>query len=376
MENFIFYNPTKLFFGKNVVEKNLGVEASKYGTKALLLIGKGSVKENGILEEVTQQLSKNNIQFHIFEGIKSNPIYEDADKAVLRAKEIKAEMIIAVGGGSVLDTAKAVAAGFYYENSIWDFYVGKAKAKRALPLLTILTLAATGSEMNPYTVLQNDETKQKFGYGADCLYPKVSFLDPSYTYSVNQYYTACGVADLISHTLEEFFDTSVSVLSDTIGANIIRLAFDYGKKAVEHPYDYVARANVMWLATMALNGSLAAGKKGGDWGVHALEHSLSALFDIAHGAGLAIIYPAWLKHFRPKIEDKLKFLSKHILGDENLDFIQALEKFYLSIDLPVLLHQANIEDKEKILINWQETRASGYFFKMENKDYESILKLI
>lgn len=377
MEDFIAYNPTKLVFGKNGIDK-LGKEAANYGKIALILIGKGSVKKNGVLDAVTTQLSQNQINFEVFEGIKSNPIYQDADNAVAHAKKINASMIIAVGGGSVLDTAKAVCAGVYSDHSVWEFYTRTQTPKNALPLLTVLTLAATGSEMNYYTVIQNNETRQKLSFGSPLVAPKVSFLNPEYTYSVSNYYTACGVSDLISHCLEAFFDTSDSPLSDAIVADVIRLAMQYGKKVIENPNDYETRANIMWLATTALSGSLAAGKRGGDWGVHQLEHSLSALFDIAHGAGLSIVYPAWLKHFHPKVKDKLKFLAKNVLGDEKADFIEVLEYFYGKIGLPIRLTQNNITENEhqNILNNWENTKASGFFFKMTTQDYKGILSLM
>ncbi|TAE74790.1 MAG: iron-containing alcohol dehydrogenase [Bacteroidetes bacterium] len=377
MEDFISYNPTKLIFGKNSLEK-LGKEAINYGKNALILIGKGSVKKNGVLDAVTKQLTENNISFEIFEGIKSNPIYQDADNAVIHAKKMKADMVIAVGGGSVLDTAKAVCAGVYSEHSVWEFYTHTKSPKNALPLLTVLTLAATGSEMNYYTVIQNDETKEKFAFGSPLVAPKVSFLNPEYTYSVSNYYTACGVADLISHCLEAYFDTSSSPLSDAIVADIIRLAMEYGKNVVQNPNDYETRANIMWLATTALNGSLSAGKRGGDWGVHQLEHGLSALFDIAHGAGLSIVYPAWLKHYHPKIKDKLKFLAKYVLNDERADFIEVLEYFYGKIGVPIRLKEANIDEKQhqNIIDNWEKNKATGYFFKMTTQDYKGILSLM
>ncbi|MEM9983266.1 MAG: iron-containing alcohol dehydrogenase, partial [Bacteroidota bacterium] len=341
MENFVSYNPTKLVFGKGVVAQ-LGKEAQLYGKKALVLIGKGSVKKNGILEEVRQQLDKAGITHQLYEGIKSNPIYQEADEAVQQGKSFGAEMIIAVGGGSVVDTAKAVAMGHYVDHSVWDFYNRSTAApEKALPLLAVLTLAATGTEMNMFTVLQNDEVKEKHGFGSPHLFPKASFLDPTYTYSVSQKYTAYGIADLIAHTLEIYLEPNDAPLSHHLASDIIKLAFEYGEQVIEKPEDYEARANIMWLATTALNGSLRAGKKGGDWGVHAFEHTLSALYDIPHGAGLSIIYPAWLRHFKPQIEEKLDFLAVRTLGEEKkaADFIKALETFYQQINTPVRLKE-------------------------------------
>jgi alcohol dehydrogenase YqhD (iron-dependent ADH family) len=380
MENFTSYNPTKVLFGKGVVSK-LGKEAVKYGDKALILIGKGSVKKNGILQAVENQLDTMGISHTLYEGIKSNPIYQDCDKAVAQAQEFGAEMIIAVGGGSVLDSAKAIAVGFYANHSVWDFYAGKAERPgSALPIISVLTLAATGSEMNCFTVIQNDELKIKGSYGNALLYPKASFLDPEYTYSVSAAYTAYGVVDLISHCLEAYFDLSNSPLSDYMVSDIIKLAMEHGKKAVNEPQNYDARANVMWLATMALNGSLDAGKRGGDWGVHGLEHTLSALYDIPHGAGLAVVYPAWLKYHQPQIAQKLDFLAERILGigKKGEDFIQALESFFAEIGAPTRLSQVKISTYQhtEIINNFIKTRASGQFFKLSEANYQSIVDLM
>jgi alcohol dehydrogenase YqhD (iron-dependent ADH family) len=380
MENFTAYNPTKLVFGKGCVAQ-LGKEAAQYGKKALVLIGKGSVKKNGILAAVEAQLAEAGIQHILVEGIKSNPVYQDADRAVAEAKAFGAEMIIAVGGGSVVDSAKAVAMGYYVEHSVWDFYTRQAPAPtRALPVLAVLTLAATGTEMNMFTVIQSDEAKQKHGFGHPSLYPKASFLDPEYTYSVAKDYTAFGVADLIAHTLEIYFDKSESPLSHHIASDIIKLALEYGRKVAQNPEDYEARANIMWLATTALNGSLNAGKKGGDWGVHAFEHTLSALYDIPHGAGLSIIYPAWMRHFYPEIAPKLDFLAERVLGagKKGEDFINALEAFYKEIGAPVRLAEWGIaQDKhEEILHYLQQNKVKGAFFKMEAEDHQKLVALM
>jgi alcohol dehydrogenase YqhD (iron-dependent ADH family) len=378
MENFVAYNPTKLYFGKSCVDK-LGKEATQYGQKALVLIGKGSIKKNGILDKVLSQLKNAGIDSTVYEGIKSNPIYQDADAAVAQGKAFGAKMVIAVGGGSVLDTAKAVAAGLYVAHSVWDFYTRKAQAPtQAAPLITVLTLAATGSEMNMFTVLQNDETGVKSGYGHPLLFPKASFLDPEYTYSVPLDYTAYGVADLISHVMELYFEPSDSPLSHYYSSDIIQLAIQYGRAVMNNPTDYDIRANIMWLATNALNGSLAAGKRGGDWGVHGFEHSLSVLFDIPHGAGLSIVYPAWLKSYQPDISTKLDFLAQRLLGPDakGVDYINMLEKFYRDdLGIPTRLSEANIgTDKHALILeNLRQNRVSGGFFQMDEARHQDLL---
>lgn len=385
MENFQYYNPTKILFGKDVVDQ-LCNEVSSYGNKALIVIGKGSVKKSGLYARVLSLMNICGMQHVTYEGIKSNPLYQDADEAIKLAKENQVNVIVAIGGGSVIDTAKAVAMGFYVEHSVWDFYLQKAaKPTKALPLFNILTLAATGTEMNSGSVLQDTISGIKNGYSAPCLFPKVSFLDPSYTLSVPLNYTAYGVADLISHSLEQFFGKGDSPLSDLYTASVIKLAIEYGEKLMQEPSNYEYRSQIMWLATNALNGTLKAGKNSGDWGVHGLEHTLSVLYDIPHGAGLTIIYPAWLKNHQPQINSKLAFLAQHVFNvvieDENNAanlFIQKLEAFFKTIQTPVKLSEANISinDKAKIIDNFKLNKVSGAVYPLKEADYDAIFDLM
>ncbi|MFN3528347.1 MAG: iron-containing alcohol dehydrogenase [Bacteroidia bacterium] len=378
MENFSVYNPTRLQFGRNCASA-IGNDAATLGKKALVIIGKGSVKHNGVLNQVTDALHKAGIEHELFEGIKSNPEYQDADAAVAAARNLGADMVIAVGGGSVIDTAKAVAGGFYHPGSVWDFYSGKGiKPEKALPLLVVLTLAATGTEMNRFTVLQDTVNRHKRGWGNELLYPRVSYLDPVYTFSVPANYTAYGVADLMAHTFELYFSTDESPLSDHLATDIIKLAMQYGPKVIAEPENYDARANILWLSTVALNGSLNAGKRNGDFGVHAFEHVLSVLYDIAHGAGLSIIYPAWMRHFYGQIADKMDFLAKRVLGqDKNgQDFIVALESFYDQLGTPKRLSQVGIGENEHPLIleTLIANKVRGTYFDMQEADYRALLQ--
>jgi alcohol dehydrogenase YqhD (iron-dependent ADH family) len=384
MQNFIRYNPTKVIFGKDIIDQ-IAEEISPIGKKALIVIGKGSVKASGLYARLVSLLNICGIEHSTFEGIKSNPIYQDADAAVKQAQSFKADMVIALGGGSVIDTAKAVAMGFYVDHSTWDFYLQKTKPEKALPIITILTLAATGTEMNPFTVLQDTENGSKRGYGHPLLYPKVSYLDPSFTTTVPADYTAYGVSDLIAHCLEQFFGSGNAPLTDLHTSAVIRLAVNYGLKVKDHPDDYETRANIMWLATNALNGSLTAGKNSGDWACHGFEHSLSVLFDIAHGAGLSIVFPAWLKFHQEKIAAKLAFLAKQVFDidsgnelDDAKAFIHHLEKFYQQINTPIRLKQVNIDPSAKtaILGNFKLNKVNGQVYKLTEADHEAILNLM
>jgi alcohol dehydrogenase YqhD (iron-dependent ADH family) len=385
MENFQYYNPTKILFGKDVVDQLCG-EVGLYGQKALIIIGQGSVKKNGLYARVLSLMNICGMQHVTYEGIKSNPIYQDADEAIKLAKENHVEVVIAIGGGSVIDTAKAVAIGFYTDHSVWDFYLQKAtKPSKALPLFNILTLAATGTEMNSGSVLQDTLSGVKKGFSDPCMFPKVSFLDPSYTLSVPLNYTAYGVADLISHALEQFFGKGDSPLTDLYTTSVIKLAIEFGEKLHQNPTNYEYRSQIMWLATNALNGTLKAGKNPGDWGVHGLEHTLSVLYDIPHGAGLTIIYPAWLKKHQPQINSKLAFLAKHVFNlnesDENRAadlFIEKLEAFFKSINTPIKLSEADISsnDKTKIIDNFKLNNITGLVYPLNETDYEEIFDLM
>lgn len=383
MENFTFYNPVKLIFGKDTVDQ-IGIETKVYGNKALVIIGKNSVKKSGLYARIISLLNMQGINSVCYEGIKSNPTFEDADNAIQLAKSENVDVIIALGGGSVLDTAKAVSMGYFANHSVWDFYTRKQKPTNALPLITILTLAATGSEMNSVTVLQDTKGGIKSGFSSPLLFPKVSILDPTLTYSVPANYTAYGVIDLISHCLESFFGKGNSPLSDHYIASIIKLAIVYGKKVQEEPANYNNRANIMWLATNALNGSLMTGKAGGEWGCHALEHTLSVLYDIPHGAGLSIVFPAWMKYFSVKLKDRLEFLAKNVfdINAENSNngeiFINKLEEFFTSLLAPIRLKDANISEIEEstILSNFKLTNASGSVFTLKKEEHKGILDLM
>ncbi|MEO5911827.1 MAG: iron-containing alcohol dehydrogenase [Pelobium sp.] len=385
MENFQYFNPTKIIFGKDVVDQ-LCVETQHYGKKSLIIIGQGSVKRSGLYARVLSLMNICGLEHVTYEGIKSNPVYQDADAAVKLAKENKVDFIIAIGGGSVIDTAKAVAMGFYVDHSVWDFYLQKAKKpEKALPLFNILTIAATGTEMNSASVLQDVASGMKKGYGAPCLFPKVSFLDPSFTTSVPLDYTAYGVADLISHALEQFFGKGDSPLSDLYTASVIKLAVQYGIKIMDDPENLEYRTQLMWLATNALNGTLKAGKNSGDWGVHGLEHTLSVLYDVPHGAGLSIVYPAWLKFHQSELTQKLAFLAKEVFGissdDEPHDaglFISKLEEFFTVLNTPIRLSNISIplSDKAKILGNFKLNKVSGSVYPLTDTAYEGILELM
>lgn len=375
MENFIAYNPTKLHFGKGVCDK-LGVTVAQYGKTALLLYGKGSAVKYGYYDLVMKQLHAAGMRVVEYSGIKPNPIADDVTKAAQLARAEKADVIVALGGGSVIDSSKIIAICAAEGFDVWDVMKAKVKPTKALPIVAVLTLAATGTEMNAAGVIQNEKTGEKIGYGHPLCFPKNSFLDPSFTATVPWNYTAYGIVDLIAHSLEAFFGAGDSKLSDRFIASIILDAMHWAPKLMAEPANYEFRANVMLDATLALNGITMYGKSGGDWGVHSLEHTLSLLFDIAHGAGLSIMYPAWLKLQKKRIPNRISELGQLVFNTSDVDeTISKFESFFTSVGSPITLNQTGIEtDKHAAIVaNWQLNKVSGAAHKLNNEDYFELI---
>lgn len=291
MENFNIYNPVRLHFGKESymdIAKNM----EKYGKRVLLIYGKSSIQKIGLYDKVINLLS----DFEIFEypGIKPNPLYEDADRAVEYGKRNNVDIVLGIGGGSVIDTAKMVALGLKADVSVWDIMTGKHKPKSALPIFAILTLAATGTEMNQFAVLQNHKDKRKIGYGHRLMYPKHSYLDPQITMTVPANHTTNGIVDLLAHALEAFFGAGDAPLSDKLVFALFKEMQEISHDLLNDLENYELRARLMYAATLALNGTTMNGRATGDWGVHSIGHVLSLLYDTSHAASLSIAEPAWI----------------------------------------------------------------------------------
>ena len=377
MENFIAYNPTKLHFGRGVMD-GLGKAVAEYGKRVLLVYGGGSIKKNGIYEKAIQQLKSINAEVFEYQGIKPNPIIEDVDAAAEMGRNNKVDVILAVGGGSVIDSSKIISITIPVNHSGWDFYSGKAKPQSAIPLVSVLTLAATGTEMNPFAVVQNKETQQKLGYGSDHTYNRHSFLDPKHTFSVSKSYTAYGIADLIAHSLEAYFGAGDASLSDKLVFAIIKEAKENGEALLNDLENYDLRAKIMYAATMALNQTTMYGRVSGDWGVHSIGHILSLLYDVAHGASLSIVIPAWMKFHRNKISDRIAFLGQNVFGVKTADeTIDAFEAYFKSIECPIRLSEiaTGKENKVEILNVMNLNRVGGANHKLNDDDRAKILDL-
>ncbi len=309
---FVYHTPTKVIFGENQLGC-LPNEIKAYGTRLLIVYGAGSIKKNGLYDKVMATLKDQGITVFEFSGIEPNPRHTTINKAIALCKKEQIDVLLAIGGGSTIDATKFIAAGVFHDGDVWDFFTGKAKITQALPILTILTLAAAGSEMDAGGVVTNLDTDDKLATGHRCLLPKVSFLDPTNTYTVSAYQTACGCADILSHIMEVYFNLEEDLyMLDTVMEGLMRTVIKYGPIALANPTDYQARANLMWASSWAINGFIEGGKDQA-WSCHPMEHSLSAYYDLTHGLGLAILTPRWLQHIlNEKTAPKIKQFAVNV----------------------------------------------------------------
>ena len=296
MNSFVYDIPVKVYFGENQLE-HLGEELRKYGRRVLLTYGGGTIKRIGLYDRVVEELRKADMELFELSGIEPNPRIESVRKGVAMCKEHDIDVLLAVGGGSTIDATKFMAAGACVEHDAWEFFGAGAKPiERALPIVTILTLAATGSEMDSGGVISNLATQDKLGRMAPAMLPKVSFLDPTLTYSVSAYQTACGAADIMSHIMEVYFNMNKDLfMLDTFMEGMLKTVVRYAPVAIAEPENYEARANLMWCSSWAINGFINGGRKKA-WSCHPMEHELSAVYDITHGLGLAILTPRWMEY--------------------------------------------------------------------------------
>ena len=328
MNNFVYNIPTKVYFGENQLG-HLGQELAKFGKRVLLTYGGGSIKRSGLYDRVLDELRKANMEVYELSGIEPNPRIESVRKGVEICKQKDIDVLLAVGGGSTIDATKFMAAGACVEHDPWEFFGADAKPiERALPIVTILTLSATGSEMDTAGVISNLETGDKLGRLAPALLPRVSFLDPTLTYTVNRYQTACGAADIMSHILEVYFNTQEDLfMLDCFMEGMLKTVVKYAPIALAEPENYEARANIMWTSSWAINGFINGGKRKA-WSCHPMEHELSAVYDITHGLGLAILTPRWMKYCLDETTvDKYVQYGVNVFGiDASLDKMEIAKR--------------------------------------------------
>lgn len=385
MKNFVFHNPTKILFGKDTIPK-IGSETAVYGKKALMVYGHGSIKKNNVYDQVTESLQEAGVTIIEHSGVQSNPVLSHVHQGIKLAKENRVDTIVAVGGGSVLDSAKAISAGALVDHDVWKFFTGKKSIKDALPLTCVLTLAASGSEMNSGMVVTNEETEQKFGFANKHLYPKVSILDPRATFTVSPQYTAYGAVDAIAHVLEFYFTNQepYTPVQDHFMEGLVMSCMDSCNRVLQNLEDYDARADLMWAATLALNGLTGSGLGKVGFPMHMIEHSLSALYNVAHGAGLSVVVPGWMIYQAQRTPEKFAQFAERVFGitsgsmeQKAAEGIQALLSWFVKIKTPTSLNALHIpvQDIPKIADN---AVALAKVWKM--KDYnaekiEDILKL-
>ena len=384
MQNFTFWNPTKLIFGKGQLEQ-LKSEIPLYGKKVLVVYGGGSIKRSGLYDKVINLLNEIDAQVFELPGVEPNPRITTARKGVEICKIEGIDVLLAVGGGSVIDCTKLIAAGAKYDGDAWDLVTRKAKVNEALPFGTVLTLAATGSEMNSGSVITNWETNEKYGWGSPFTFPKFSVLDPVHTFSVPRDQTIYGIVDMMSHVLEHYFHLEENTLfQDRMCESLLITVMETAPKLLEDLESYEHRATILYNGTMALNGILNMGYRG-DWATHNLEHAVSAVYDIPHGGGLAILFPHWMKHNLKVKPERFKQLALRVFGvdpegksaeEAGLAGIQKLREYWNSIGAPARLADYNIDDSK---IDLMTDKAMVYgefgnFTKLNREDVVSIYR--
>ncbi len=354
MQNFVFHNPTKVLFGKDTIPA-IGNETVHYGNNVLLVYGSGSIKKNGLYEQVCHSLLTAGATITEHGGVQSNPLLSHTHKGIQLAKEKNCQVICAVGGGSVLDEAKAICAGTPVAHDVWKFFTGKKSIKQTLPLTTVLTIAASGSEMNSGMVITNDDSRQKFGFANKRLYPKVSILDPQATCTVPADYTAYGAVDAIAHVLEFYFTTEdpYTPVQDRLMEGLVINAMESCNRILTQLDDYQARADLMWTATLALNGLTGAGLGKVGFPMHMIEHTLSAFYNVPHGAGLSAIIPGWMR-FQAKrhpqrfaqFGERVFDLREGTIEEKAAKSIKELSNWFQQVNSPTSITALNIPAKD------------------------------
>ncbi len=387
MDNFVFQCPTKIIFGKDT-EDQVGQEVKLLGTKVLLHYGGGSIKKTGLYDKVVQSLKDADIDFVELSGVLPNPRLSLVKEGIRLCREQNIDFILAVGGGSAIDSAKAIALGVPYDGDVWDIFAQKVQPATALPVGVIVTLPAAGSESSDSCVITNEDGWLKRGYSSQLNRPCFAILNPELTYTLPAYQTVSGAADIMAHIMERYFTNTKHVdLTDRFCESLLKTVILNVPKVLKNPEDYDARAEIMWAAPIAHNSLLNTGRVG-DWASHQIEHELSAAYDIAHGAGLAIVFPAWMKYvYKHDVARFAQFAHRVWNIDDNmfdpeemaLKGIESLEAFYASIGLPTRLSHAGIDDSRlEEMANKCKLAAEhdlGNFVKLGCEDVLNIYKL-
>ena len=391
MENFAYYTPTKVVFGKDE-EKNVGKLAKEFGAKKVLIhYGGGSAVRSGLIDKIKTSLTEENISFVELGGVKPNPRLSLIYEGIKLAKENSVDFILAVGGGSVIDSAKGIGYGIANPDieDVWDLYIGKKKTQKCAPIGVVLTIAAAGSEMSGGSVVTKEDEQLKRSYGCDNARPKFAIMNPELTYTLRKYQIACGVVDIMMHTMERYFSPVGNLeLTDKIAEGLLRTMIKYGKLSLENPHNYEARAEIMWASSLAHNGLTGCGGIG-DWSTHQLEHDLGGVYDIAHGAGLSAVWGSWARYVYKENPKRFVQFAENVFGiekigtDEEISIkgIEAMENFYKDIEMPISISETGInlsdEDVEMLAEKCSNngTRYIGSFKKLFKEDMAKIYSM-
>lgn len=386
MNNFVFFPATKYVFGRGV-ENKVADELKAFGMKKPLIVyGKGSVIRSGLLDRVKKSLDEAGIPYAELGDVQPNPVDSKVYEGIELAKKEGIDSVLAVGGGSSIDTAKAIAAAMLYDGDFWDFYCGKAQVKKALPVGVVLTIPAAGSEGSGNTVITKLDGMHKLGMGSDALRPKFSLMNPELTFTLPPYQTAAGITDMLAHIMERYFTNTENVeITDRVAEGVMKAIINEAPKVIANPEDYDARANIMWSGTLAHNGVCSGGREE-DWSTHALEHELSAVYGVTHGAGLAVMFPAWMTYAMKSNPKKLAQYARRVFDVEEEDDtkatskgIEALKNFLHSIGMPVNMKELGVENPdckllaEKVVENKGE--VFGNYIKIDKETARKIYEI-
>lgn len=388
MNNFVFYSPTEFVFGK-ATEMQVGTLARKHGARKVMIVyGGGSVVRSGLLDRVKQSLQEAGIEYCLMSGVQPNPVDTKVYEGIEFCRREQADMLLPVGGGSVIDTAKAVAAGVLYEGDFWDFYIGKAKVTKALKVAVVLTIPAAGSEGSGNTVITKLDGLQKLSLRVpEVLRPVFSIMNPELTYTLPPFQTACGVADMMAHIMERYFTNTQEVdIGDRLCEGTLMAIINEAPKVMRNPEDYGARANLMWAGMIAHNGTCGVGCEE-DWASHFLEHEISAIYGVTHGAGLSVIFPAWMTWMVEHNVGKIAQYAVRVWGvpeseDKKavaLEGIGKLKAFFSSLGLPVTFKELGIEnpDIDRLADSLHRNKGElvGNYVKLTKQDSKEIYHL-
>ena len=388
MNNFVFYSPTEFVFGK-ATEMQVGALARKHGARKVMIVyGGGSVVRSGLLERVKQSLQEAGIEYCLMGGVQPNPVDTKVYEGIEFCRREQADMLLPVGGGSVIDTAKAIAAGVLYEGDFWDFYIGKAKVTKALKVAVVLTIPAAGSEGSGNRVITKLDGLQKLSLRVpEVLRPVFSIMNPELTYTLPPFQTACGVADMMAHIMERYFTNTQEVeIGDRLCEGTLMAIINEAPKVMRNPEDYGARANLMWAGMIAHNGTCGVGCEE-DWASHFLEHEISAIYGVTHGAGLSVIFPAWMTWMVEHNVGKIAQYAVRVWGvpeseDKKavaLEGIGKLKAFFSSLGLPVTFEELGVEDPDidRLADSLHRNKGElvGNYVKLTKQDSKEIYRL-